>query len=154
GRDQLLHAEPQAALFGVDFEHLRLHHLVHLEDVLRMVDALLGADVADVDHALHAFGHLHEGAELLQTDHRAVHHRACRKALQHVGPRIAERLLETERDAAIGLIDAEYHDIDLVAGLHHVRRLAHLLGPRHLGEVDESLDAALDLDERAEIGYA
>ena len=48
----------------IDFEHLRLHHLAHLQHVLRMIDALLGADVADVDHALDAFGKLHERAEL------------------------------------------------------------------------------------------
>ena len=65
GGNQLLHAQAQAALLGIDFEHLRLHHLPDLQHVLRMIDALLGADVADVDHALDAFGELHERAELL-----------------------------------------------------------------------------------------
>ena len=52
-----------AALLGIDFQHLGLHRLPDLQHVLRMIDALLGADVADVDHAFHAFGELHEGAE-------------------------------------------------------------------------------------------
>ena len=64
GGHQLLHAQAQAALRGIDFEHLRLHHLADLEHVLRMIDALLGADVAHVDHAFHALGQLHERAEL------------------------------------------------------------------------------------------
>ena len=49
-------------------------------------------------------------------------------------------------------IDAEDDGVDLVAGLDHLRRVLHALGPGHLGDVDEAFDALLELDERAVVG--
>ncbi len=66
GGDQLLHAELDLALLGVDGQHLRLDDLSGAQHVLRMIDALVGADLADVDQSLDAFGDLNECAEVHQ----------------------------------------------------------------------------------------
>src|SRR2546423_2586451 len=67
-------------------------------------------------------------------------------------PRIAHRLLQAERDAALDRIDLEDLDFDLLRGRYDLAGVHVLLGPRHLGDVDEALDAGLELDEGAVIG--
>ncbi len=57
-----------------------------------------------------------------------------------------------ERDAAAVLVDLEDHDLDLVAERDDLGRMHVLVGPVHLGDVHQALDAALDLDERAVVG--
>ena len=61
-------------------------------------------------------------------------------------------LLEAERDAAALLVDVEDHDLDLLADVHHLGGVDVLVGPVHLGDVDEALDAFLDLHEAAVVG--
>src|SRR5213592_4989997 len=78
--------------------------------------------------------------------HRVVH--------AHQLPGIRLGLLEPERDAAVGGVDVEHLDLDLLAHLEHLRGMRHPLGPRHLRDVDQALDAPLDLDEGAVLGEA
>ena len=69
-------------------------------------------------------------------------------------PRVALDLLQAERDAARAGIDAEHHRLDAVADVEHLRRVLDPLAPRHLADVDQPLDARLELDERAVVGQA
>src|SRR3954471_18673921 len=48
--------------------------------------------------------------------------------------------------------DGQDDSLDLVALLHDFRRMLHALGPAHVADVDQSVDAVFDLDERAELG--
>src|SRR5437762_3424756 len=56
--------------------------------------------------------------------------------------------------AAVGGVAVEHLDLDLLAHLEHLRGMRHPLGPRHLRDVDQALDAPLDLDEGAVLGEA
>jgi hypothetical protein len=67
-------------------------------------------------------------------------------------PGIRQALLHAERNAAALLVDLEDHHFDLVADLHHLGRMHVLVGPVHLGDVHQALDARLDLDEGAVVG--
>ena len=58
-------------------------------------------------------------------------------------------LLEAERNAAALLVDVEDHDLDLFADVHDLGRVDVLVGPVHLGDVDQAFDALFDLDEAA-----
>src|SRR4029079_3976358 len=69
-------------------------------------------------------------------------------------PRVRLDLLEAERDAAAARIDAQDHGLDQVALIEDLRRVLDALAPGHLGDVDQSLDARLELDERAVVGQA
>src|SRR5207302_1236530 len=75
-RDELLHAEAETPLRGIDLQHLRLHHLPNLEYILRMIQALVGRNIADMNHAFDALGNLYERAELLYAGDRTFHHTA------------------------------------------------------------------------------
>ena len=65
---------------------------------------------------------------------------------------ILQRLLEAERDAALGGVDLEHLNLDLLAGRNDLAGMDVLLGPRHFRDVDEAFDARLQLDERAVVG--
>src|SRR6185437_4035728 len=153
GGDQLLHPQAEAALGHVNLQHLGLHHLAQLEHRVGVLDALR-ADVADVDHSVHAFGDLDKGAELLQVADFALDHRAGLETGLGVGPGIAQSLLEAERDAAVLPVHTEHHGLDRLAHLDRVLGLADAARPGHLADVDEALDAGLEFDESAEVGGA
>ena len=51
-------------------------------------------------------------------------------------------------------VDAEHHRLDRVADVEDLRRVLDPLAPRHLGDVDQALDAGLELDEGAVVGQA
>src|SRR5271157_2294369 len=119
-----------------------------------MMDAFLGADLADVDHALDAFGKLHEGAELGEADDWPFDHRADRQSLADVGPWIAQRLLQTQRNAAFARTHSQNNRVHGLARLHHVAGFPHLLRPRHLRKVDQPFHPRLQLDKGSEVDYA
>ena len=50
------------------------------------------------------------------------------------------------------LIDVEDDALDLVALVHHLARMADLAHPAHVADVQQAVDAFLDLDEGAVVG--
>ena len=65
---------------------------------------------------------------------------------------LRQDLLEAEADAALLRIDVEHHDLDLLAGRDDLAGMDVLLGPGHLGDMDQALDARLQLHEGAVVG--
>ena len=148
---KLLDAEAYAAPGLVHFDHQRLDHLTQLERVLRMIDALLGGDVADVDHPLDAFGQLDKRSELGQAGDASLGDGADWEFLHRLFPRVAQRLLEAQADPLGAGVDVQNHGFDEVAGLHHILNLAGLLRPGEVEHADQTLDAGLHFDERTEL---
>jgi len=109
-------------------------------------------DVRHVDHAVDVAGQADEQAELGRVLDLALDHGADRVLLGEFFPRVALGLLETERDAALVAVDLEHHHVDLLRGRDDLARVHVLLGPAHLGDVDQALDARLELDEGAVLG--
>ena len=128
--------------------------LAGAKDVLRVVDALFGADFADVDHAFDAFSELNEGSELGEAGDRAFDRWSRWGTSGRCRPRGRRGLLEAEGDAALGGVDVEDEGFDGVAGFEQVAGLADLFGPGHLADVDEAFDAGFEFDEGAEVGDA
>ena len=155
GRDQLLHRELDLALLRVDGEHESLDALALAQHVARMIDAPVGDDLADVHQAVDAFGDLNERAEVHDLGDRAFDLRADGELALDVEPRIGERLLQAERDApgsvAGGRLDGENDGIHAVALLEQVGGMADLLGPRHLGDVNQAFEARLEFDKCAKV---
>src|SRR4029079_15945349 len=96
--------------------------------------------VADVD----------DDALVHQANDRAGELHPNRIVLTDAKPRIFLGLLEPEADALVVAVDVQDHDVDGVALLYDFRRMLHALRPAHVGDVNETVDARLDLDERAE----
>src|SRR2546426_10393705 len=153
GLDLLEHEGDPLALVG-DVEDLRLEVLALLEDLRGMADAARPGHVGDVQETVHAGLELDERAEVGQVAHLARDARPGVVALLDRRPRVGLDLLHPERDALGGAVDVEDDHVDLVAHVHQLRRMAHAARPRHLRDVDEPLDAGLQLDERTIIGEA
>src|SRR5689334_237692 len=149
---ELLDAERDALLLDIDVQHLGLDLvalLVLLDDLLART---LPVEIGEMDHPVDVAVEAEEQAELGLVLDLAFDRGARRILLDEDLPGVAHGLLETERDAALDRIDFEDLDFDLLRGRDDLARVDVLLGPRHFGDVDQALDARLELDERAVVG--
>ena len=119
-----------------------------------MIDPLLRADVADVNHALYALSHLHEGAKLSEARDRAFDRSPDRKLLRSINPRIAQRLLQSQRHALFTRTYSKDHSLNRFTRFHQIARLAYFFDPRHFGNVDQSFNTWLQFNECAEVHHA
>ncbi len=67
-------------------------------------------------------------------------------------PRVRRKLLLAEGNPLLLLVDREDHALQAVALLDHLGGVRDLLRPRHVRDVQEAIDALLDLDECAVAG--
>ncbi len=94
-----------------------------------MVDALLGAHVADVHQTLDAFSNLNECSKFGEIRDRPFNDGSYRQTLCHVSPGIAQGLLQSERDPTLRRIHSEDDCIHGLAGLHDIAGNANFLPP-------------------------
>src|SRR5262249_45355745 len=153
-------ALPRVVVHLLQAQRNALALLVHVEDdagdLVALADHLAGvgdlahpAHVADVQEAVDALLDLDEGAVVGQVADHARDDRARRVALGHLVPRAGLHLLHAQGDFLLLLVDVQDLHLDLVADGHQLAGVVDALGPAHLGDVDEALDARLELDEGA-----
>src|SRR5580693_3777591 len=149
---QLLDAERDALLLDVDVEHLRLD----LVALLVLLDDLLArpfpVEIGQVHHAVDVAVETEEQAEFGLVLDLALDLGTGRIFLQEHFPRVAHGLLETERNAALDRIDLEDLHLDFLRRRNDLAGMHVFLGPRHFGDVDQTFDARLELDEGAVVG--
>src|SRR4029434_5207073 len=153
-RNKLLDAEPQLPLFLIDRQYLRFDNLPEPQNILRMVDPFLGADLTHVNHAFDTLGALHERAKFRNAADRTLHHGPDWEILLDVTPRIAQRLLQTEGNPPLPRVDTEDHSLYGLARLHNVTGLLYFLAPGHFGNVNQPFDPWLQLHEGSELHQA
>src|SRR5712664_926383 len=153
-RMELLDSQREPLVLDVDVEHHRLDLVALLEQVAGVLDALGPADVGDVHQAVDAFLHADEDAEVGDVAHLAADDRSDRVLLLEQRPRVRLGLLHAQADALGLAVHVQHHRLHLVADGHDLGRVLHALGPAHLADVDQALDARLHLDEGAVIGEA
>ena len=146
-----------ALLLDVDVEDLRLDRLALAVKLQRLLARHAPGDVRHVDHAVDVALEADEQAELGRVLDFALDDRTDRVLLGEGLPRVRLGLLEAKRDPALLLVDLEHLDVDFLGGADDLARVDVLLGPAHLGDVDQAFDARLELDERAifgDVGHA
>ena len=136
-------------LLSVDVEHDGIDLVALLQDLGRVVDLAGPAHVGDVHHAVDALLELDEGTVGGHVAHLAADAGADRVVVADHVPRVGLQLAEAEGDLLVVLLDAEDDRIELLTDLEQLGGLGDALGPGHLGDVDEALDARLELDESA-----
>src|SRR5262245_12623795 len=117
-----------------------------------MFDALGPRDVGDMNEAVNAVLNLDERAKIGQVADAAFDSGPDAITILQRLPRVWLDLLNAEADAAVVRINFEHLGLDLLSGREQLRRMLDPLRPCHLGDMNQSLDARLDLDERAVIG--
>jgi len=141
--------EADLPLVDVDADDPDLDLLTRLEDVLRLGLTVVG-ELRDVEQALEVVVELHEDPEVGDLGDEAGEQVAdvvvARDLLE---PRVRRQLLAAQGDALLLHVDGEHDALHLVALLDHLGGVADLLRPRHVGDVQQAVDALLDLDEGA-----
>ena len=151
----LLEPERDALVVPVDVQDLRVDRLALLEQLRGVPDVARPGHVGDVQQAVHARLQLHEGAEVGEVAHLALHPRARLVALARWWPTDRPRPASCRaRSAWSALFDLEHHHLDGIADVDELRGVAHPPRPRHLRDVHESLHAGLQLDEGAVVRQA
>src|SRR5512145_399655 len=120
----LLEPERNAALLGIDLEHLHLDLLACRNDLAGM-DALFGpAHLRHMDQAFHAGLKLDEGAIVGDVGDGALEPRSNRIFGGDVLPRIGFELFDAEADALRLGIDADDLHFDAVADGYDLARMS------------------------------
>src|SRR5271163_2776325 len=150
----LLHAQRHTAIFRVDLEHLGGDVFALLEDLVRILDALRPADVANVDEAIEAIFKLNERAKLGDVAHFSGDHHAHGIFFRGEQPGIRLGLLDAEGNAAVAGFDVQHDYIDFVSDFHDLRRMLYFFRPAEFGDVHQAFDTLLELDKYAVVHYA
>src|SRR5205807_2503877 len=138
-------------MYRIHLQHLQLHRLPFLHGVGRILN-VRDAELRHRHEALDVLPQVHHHALVHQAQHAAPQLGAHRIGFADPQPGVLLRLLQPQRDALVLGVDVQDQHLDLVAFLHDLGRVLHALGPRHVGDVDQAVDAGLDLDERPERG--
>ena len=109
--------------------------------------------VADVDEAVDAVFDADEDAEVGDVADLADNLRANRVALLEERPGVGLELLHAERNLLGVGVNLEHHALNDIALLDHLGGVLDPLRPGHLRDVDEALDALLELDEGAVVDH-
>ncbi len=149
---QLLDAQADPFLLEVDFEHLGLDHIALGKFLERFLARFGPVDIRQVHHAVDAAVQSDEQAELGDVLDLPLDHGIDREHFAEFLPRVVQALFQTKADAAFLRIDIQHHHLDLLAGRDNLARMHVLLGPAHLGDVDQPLDPRLQLHEAAVVG--
>ena len=108
--------------------------------------------IGDVDQSVDAGLDFDEGAEAGEVADLTGNLGPNRVFERQDHPGILLGLLHAERDLLIALIDLEHDGFNGFPDAHDFRWMSDVAGPTHFGDVDQSFDAGLQLDERAVIG--
>src|SRR3989454_560826 len=153
GVRQLLQGQADAPLVGVHTNDQQRQLVADADQLVGPADRAVG-HLRDVEQPVHAGLQLDERAEVGEAHDLPGDSRAHRVALRDRGPRIGLDLLEPERDPLGGAVDLEHDHFDLVADVDELGGVSHAPRPGHLGDVDETFHAGLELDERTVVGEA
>src|SRR4051812_24348203 len=142
------HCQNNATVDRIDFENpeVEVHRFVH--DVRGAVHRLAEIELAHRNEAFNVVANVDNHALVHQAHDLAAQLGADRIGLTDAQPWILGRLLETKTDSLVLRVDVQDDDVDTVSLLHDFRRMLNAVGPGHVGDVNESVDAGLDFDER------
>ena len=137
---------------GIDRQHHGLQLVALLVAAQGLLAGLVPGDVGQMHQAVDTAVQTDEDAEVGDGLDLAGDVVALLVGDGELVPGIHGALLDAERDAATLLVDVQHHDLDLVAQGHDLARVDVLVGPVHLGDVHQTLDALFDLHEAAVVG--
>ena len=148
----LLETKGNPLVVAVDVENHHLDFVAFVDHFRRMLHPLGPGHVGDVDQAIDTGLDFDEGAEAGQVANLARDASVHRVLEGQHHPRILFCLLHPQGDLLLALVHLEHHRLDGLADADHLRGVPHVTRPAHLGDVDQALDAGLELDEGAVVG--
>src|SRR5271165_2830589 len=134
-RLQLLKAQANAALAGIDVQHHGFNLVANIDQLRRMLHALRPRHFTDVHQPFDALLQLDERAIIRDADDAPAHMRSNRIALGRIHPRIGRELLKAQRYALLLAIELENLNLDLVAHLQQAVNAAEINERAVVGQV-------------------
>ena len=119
-----------------------------------MLDAFRPAQIAHVYQAVNAVFHFYKSTKLSQVAHAAFYCGPDRIFLRQRLPGIRFQLFHAQRNAAFLGINIEYFSLNNVANVDQFGGMLHPLGPCHLADVHQPLNALFQFDEGAIVSDA
>src|SRR5690554_3101150 len=149
---QLLDTQRDALALGVDREDDGFRFVALLEAAYGFFTGLGPGEVGEVNQTVDTSFQTDKDTEVgdrLDGTGNAV-------ALVVIGvegfPRVGGALLDTQGDTTALFVDIQDHHIHFVADVDHFGRMDVLVGPVHLGDVNQTLDTLFQLGEAAVVG--
>ena len=145
----LLHPERDFLVRRIDLENHCLDLISKGHELGGVPDIACPGHLRDMDQSLDTLLELDERTVVGDRYHPAPDTGADRVLLVDVGPRVREKLLESERNPLAVPIDIQHLHVDGVGDLDDFRRMPDPT-PGHVRDVEKSVQAA-EVDERTEI---
>ena len=134
---------------GIDFHNGQRHVLPQLHLLLNR--RLFGkAEIVLRHEALQVVPQVDDHAVVLEPHDPTVQLHADGVLLADLEPRILLGLLQPQRYPLVVRVDVEDHHLYFVRLLYYLRGVLHPLGPRHVRNMNQSVDAWLDFNEGSE----
>ncbi len=149
-RGDLLHAEGDALLVGIDAEHDDFDFFADLHHLGRMTELAGPGHLGDVNQTFDAVFQFHECAVVGEIGDGTGESGILGVLLSNVLPRIGNELLETKGDLLCFAVEGEDLQFQIVAELDHFLGMLDAL-PGHVSDVEETVEAA-EIDEHAVFG--
>ena len=146
---ELLDAKSDALAFLIDLKNQRLDRVPFLDHFTGVNHLTRPGHVRDVEQAVDAILDFDESSVVRQVPHLSADLSADGVFPLDLRPGVHADLLHAEGDFLLLLLDLEHDDLDLVADRDDLVRMTDPLGPGHLGDMNETFDAILQLDEGA-----
>ncbi len=143
--------EDDAAVRGVGLDDLQGYRVTGLQVLVQLI-GILDARMGTRHEALDVVSQIHDDALVLDSRDLSVRLHPGGEPLRDVGPRIILDLLEPQGNPLVLRIHVQDHDLDLFPLLEDLGRMLHPPGPAHVRNVDQAVDAGLDLHEGPEGG--
>ena len=141
-----LDGETDPTLNLIDLDDTGFDVVADLKDILDALHMLL-AKLRDVNQTINIpieTDECSKGSDLGNRSRDLVSHL---ELAVDVGPRVVIKLLNSEGNALIFLIDAKNNSFDLVVLLEHFGRMIDLTSPRKVGDVDHAVDTLFEANE-------
>ncbi len=148
--EQLLHAQRDAAVSGIDAEDDGIDLVARLDQLGGVLEALGPGHLREVNQAFDALLQLDKRAVVGDRKNAAMDVRADRVTLGGVEPGIGRQLLEAQRNALLIFVELEHLDLNLVADIDQIAGMSEA-SPAHIGDVQQAVDSA-QVNKRAVVG--
>ncbi|MBA7713244.1 hypothetical protein ES703_122244 [subsurface metagenome] len=107
-----------------------------------------------MDKAVDALFQFHEGTELRQVAHQALLDGTHLVLILDLIPGIGLQLLDTQGNFSLRDVDIKDLGLKGLTQGEYLRRVADVLDPRHLGDMNQALYSLLDFHEGPVVGHA
>ena len=146
---KLLEPESDSLAVLVDIENDSPYGITLLNDLIRMDDLLGPGHVRDMQQAIDSIFEFDKGSVVGQIPDNTLDNCSNREFFSDEIPGVLLDLLHAERDLLFLLLDLKDNHLCLIANRDNLVGMVDSLGPGHLGDMYETLDSRLKLDEGA-----